>query len=93
MSTTTAPVEAGDQHTRGDELILQISLNIFMFIKWKLMTRSGHNILHYKTAKLIIHMQNNNRLINDEQTILQAFFYKITLNSSETIVKRKFPLQ
>ena len=25
--------------------------------------------------------------------ILQTFFYKITLNSSETIVKRKFSLQ
>ena len=32
MSASTRPVVAGDQSTLGDELILQISLNIFCFL-------------------------------------------------------------
>ena len=28
-----------------------------MFYKWKLMAKSGHNISHYKTAKVMIHVQ------------------------------------
>ena len=32
MSASTRPVVAGDHSTRGDELILQISLNIFCFL-------------------------------------------------------------
>ena len=37
--------------------------------------------------------KNNNRLISDEQKYYKQFLYKITLNGSETIVTRKFPLQ
>ena len=32
MSASTRPVVAGDHFTLGDELILQISLNIFCFL-------------------------------------------------------------
>ena len=32
MSASTRPVVAGDHSTLGDELILQISLNIFCFL-------------------------------------------------------------
>ena len=28
-----------------------------LFFKWKLIPRSGHNISHYKTDKLMIHVQ------------------------------------
>ena len=28
-----------------------------LFFKWKFIPRSGHNIWHYKTAKLMIHVQ------------------------------------
>ena len=37
-----------------------------LFFKWQLIPRSGHNISHYKTAKLMIHVQKYNRLISDE---------------------------
>ena len=57
MSASIQPVVAGDHSTLGDEVILQISFNIFCFFKWKLIARSGHNILHYMIAKLIIHVQ------------------------------------
>ena len=57
MSASTRPVVAGDHSTLGDELMLQISLNIFCFYKWKLILRPGHNISHYETAKLMIHVQ------------------------------------
>ena len=36
---------------------------------------------------------NANRLISDEQKNITNIFYKITLNSSETVVKLKLPLQ
>ena len=39
-------------HTMSDELILQISCNIFLAFKWILMMTSGQNISHYTTAKL-----------------------------------------
>ena len=65
-----------------------------LFFKWKLITRSGHNISHYKTAKLMIHMQ---KLKSPDQRwtkkYYKQFLYKITLNGSETIITRKFPLQ
>ena len=38
-------------HIMSDELILQISYNIFLAFKWISMMRSGHNISHYTTAK------------------------------------------
>ena len=41
----------------------------------------------------MIHVQNHNRLFSDEQKYYKKFLYKITLNGSETIVTRKFPLQ
>ena len=46
-------------HTMGDELILQISCNIFLAFKWILMMTSGQNISHYTTAKLSVHVWNH----------------------------------
>ena len=37
--------------------------------------------------------KRNHDLISDKKCILQQFFYKNTIKSSETLVKRKFPLQ
>ena len=50
-----APMEPGI-HTMSNEFILQISCNIFLAFKWMLMMRSGHNISHYTTAKLSVHV-------------------------------------
>ena len=46
-------------HTMSNELILQISCNIFVAFKWILMMRSSHNISNYTTAKLSVHVWNN----------------------------------
>ena len=46
-------------HTMSDELILQISCNIFLAFKWMLMMTSGQNISHYRTAKLSVHVWNH----------------------------------
>ena len=43
-----------------------------LLFKWKLIARSDHNISHYKTASLWLMCKNNNRLISDEQKILQT---------------------
>ena len=43
-------------HTMSDELMLQISCNIFLAFKSILMMRSGQNISHYMTAKLLVHV-------------------------------------
>ena len=45
-----------DVHTMSDELMLQISCNIFLAFKLILMLRSGQNISHYTTAKLSVHV-------------------------------------
>ena len=53
-----AMMESG-VHIMSDELILQISCNIFMAFKWILMMTSGQNISHYTTAKLSVHVWNH----------------------------------
>ena len=35
-------------HTMSNELILQISCNVFLAFKWILMMRSGHNVSHLR---------------------------------------------
>ena len=45
--------------TMSDELILQISCNIFLAFKWTWMMRSGQNISHYTTATPSVHMWNH----------------------------------
>ena len=93
MSASTRPVVAGDHSTLGDELILQISKNIFYFFKWKLIVGSGHNISYHTTAQLPVHVRNHDLICDKKMYITTFFFYKITIKSSETLVKRKFPLQ
>ena len=46
-------------HTMSDELILQISCNIFLAFKLVLIMRSGKNISHNTTAKLSVHVWNH----------------------------------
>ena len=46
-------------HTMSDELILQISCNIFLAFKLILMMTSGQNIPHYMTAKLSVYVCNH----------------------------------
>ena len=53
-----AVMQAG-VHTMSDELILQISCNIFLAFKWILMMTSGQNISHYATAELSVHVWNH----------------------------------
>ena len=54
LAVMRAAMEPG-VHTMSDELILQISWNIFMAFKWILMMISGQNIPQYTTAKLSVH--------------------------------------
>ena len=65
---------------------------ILFFFKWKLIVGSGHNISYHTTAQLSVHVRNHD-LICDKNVYYNNFFYKITIKSSETLVKRKFPLQ
>ena len=44
------------------------------------------------TAQLSVHVRNHG-LISDKKMYITTFFYKITINSSENLVKRKFQLQ
>ena len=45
------------------------------------------------TAQLSVHAQNHDLICDKKKCILQHLFYKITIKSSETLVKGKFPLQ
>ena len=53
-----APMESG-VHTISNELILQISCDISLALKWISMMRSGHNISHHTTAKLSVNVWNH----------------------------------
>ena len=74
---------------RGNQTILARYYKIYIW-PWKFQTTISH-IIRLLSLRFIC--KNNNRLISDEQKILQNFFYKITFNGSETIVTRKFALQ
>ena len=66
MSASTRPVMAGDQSTLGDELILQISLNIFCFLIEN-QSPDQATISHItRLLSLWFMCKNNNRLISDE---------------------------
>ena len=58
LAVMRAAMEPG-VHNMSDELILQISWNIFLTFKWILMVTSGQNISHYTTAKLSVHVWNH----------------------------------
>ena len=87
-------------HTMSDELILQISCNIFLDFKWMLSMRSGHNISHYTTAKPSGHVWNHDLIwwknkIDTHKTFPQDYDYELlNLNKTKipiTIVKAQMP--
>ena len=72
MSASTRPVVAGDHSMLGDELILQISLNTFCFLNEN-QSPDQATISHIiRLLSLWFMCKNNNRLISDEQKILQT---------------------
>ena len=58
LTVMRAAMEPG-VHTMSDELILQISCNIFLAFEWILMMKSVQSISHYTTAKLSVHVWNH----------------------------------
>ena len=72
MSASTRPVMAGDHSTLGDELILQISVNTFCVLNenWSPDQATISHII--RLLSLWFMCKNNNRLISDEQKILQT---------------------
>ena len=80
-------------HTMSDELILQISCNIFLAFKWILMMTSGQNISsHYTTAKLSVHVWNNDLIWWQNKIDTQKHFRKTTITSSWTLSKTKIAI-
>ena len=79
-------------HTMSDELILQISCNIFLAFKWMLMMTSGQNISHYTTAKLSVHVWNHDLIGWQNKIDTQKHFHKTTTMSSWTLSKTKIPI-
>ena len=87
LATMGLAVEPG-VHTMSDELILQISCNIFLAFKWIVMMRSGQNISHYTTAKPLVHVWNHDLIwwqnkIDTQKTFPQDYDYEL-LNLSKT---------
>ena len=79
-------------HTMSDELILQISCNIFLAFKWILMMTSGQNISHHTTAKLSVHVWNHDLIWWQNKIDTQKNFHKTTITSSWTLSKTKIPI-
>ena len=71
-------------HTMSDELILQISCNIFLAFKWISMMRWGQNISHYTTAKPSVHVWNQDLIWWQNKIDTQKHFDKTTITSSKT---------
>ena len=79
-------------HTMRDELISQISCNIFLPFKWILMMTSGQNISHYTTAKLSVNVWNHDLIWWQNKIDTQKHFHKTTITSSWTLSKTKIPI-
>ena len=79
-------------HTMSDELILQISCNIFLALKLILMMTPGQNISHYTTAKLSVHVWNRVLIWWQNKIDTQKHFHKTTITSSWTLSKTKIPI-
>ena len=79
--------------TMSDELILQISCNIFLAFKWILMMRSGQNISHYTTAKLSVHVWKHDLIWWQNKIDTQNISTRLRLRACKPWVKRKFPSQ
>ena len=71
-------------HPMSDELILQISCNIFLAFKWILMIRWGQNISHYTTAKPSVSVWNHDMIWWQNKNDTQKHFHKTTITSSNT---------
>ena len=90
--TSTSPNIVGVP-SPGDELVLQISCNIFLAIKWILMMTSGQNISNYTTAKLSVHVWNHDLIWWQNKLIeTQKHFHKATITSSWTLSKTTIPI-
>ena len=79
-------------NTMSDELIPQISCNIFLAFKWILMMTSGRNVSHYTTAKLSVHVWNHDLTWWQNKIDAQKHFHKTTITSSWTLSKTKIPI-
>ena len=79
-------------HTMSNELILQISCNIFLAFKWILMMTPGQNISHYTTAKLSVHVWNHDLIWWQNKSDTQKHFHKTMITSSWTASKMKIPI-
>ena len=79
-------------HTMSDELILQISCNVFVAFRWILMMTSGQNISHYMTAKLSVCVWNHDLIWWQNKIDTQKHFRKTTITSSWTLSKTKIPI-
>ena len=79
-------------HTMSDELILQISCNIFLAFKWILMMTSGQNISHYATAKLSVHVWNHDLAWWENKIDTQKHFRETTITSFWNLNKTKIPI-
>ena len=87
-------------HTMSDELILQISCNIFLAFKLILMMRWCQKISHNTTAKLLVHVWNHDLIcwqnkIETQKTFPQDYDYELyNLSITKipiTIVKAQIP--
>ena len=90
--TRAAIMEPGVLAAMSDELILQISCNIFLAFKWILMMTSGQNISHFTTAKLSLNVWNHDLIWWQNKIDTQKHFHKTTITSSWTISKTKIPI-
>ena len=91
LAVMRAAMELG-VHTMSDELILQISFNIFLAFKWILMVTSGQNISHYTTAKLSAHVWTHDLIRWQNKICTQKHFHKTTITSSWTLSKTKLAI-
>ena len=80
MPAMRAAMEPG-VHTMSDEIMFQISCNIFLDFKWILMMRSGQNISHYTTAKLSVHVWNHDLIWWQNKIDTQKHFHKTILRA------------
>ena len=91
LAVMRAAIEPGVR-TMSDELILQISCNIFLAFEWILMMTSGQNISHYTTAKLSVHVWNHDLIWWQNKIDTQKHFRKTTISSSWTLSKTIIPI-
>ena len=80
-------------HIMSDELILQITCNMFPAFIWILVMTPGQNMSPYTTAKLSINVWNHDVIWWQNKNDTQRHFHKTTITSSWTLSKRKIPIK